>query len=303
MEFFLGVAPIGLTCIAIAVAILTGYQNRRLSRQIAARQGVFRNPDVRLTLYGVDQHPGAHSTFVILSEIASGRPVVFPFLVGVSNGGAKAAKGVKLLVRYHRRLRGSGNPTVRAPSSMHVEFLDDGDFQITAFTIGTLAPRESTPLEDFLVFTHQSLLKVPIEARTKDGVDVAFTVEAWLTNLIDFTLYQEDDEPLAGRAELLILDTSESSAEQLLQRYNDNAKLQFVTRVGGKFKQIVHFYIRRWRGDAPGQSVHLIRYDVTKVAITTDSPVTQVAAETLEIFAGIEDITGAMYFRGINSAT
>lgn len=300
MDLFLRIVPIGLACVAILVAILTGYQNRRLSRQIATRQGVFRTPDVHLALYGVDHRPGVDDTFVISCPFAPGRPILFPFPVAVVNRGSKAAKGIKLFMRYHRRLRGVDTPVVRGPASLHVDFLDDGNFKIVGFSLGTLAPGERMQLIDFVVLNEPSNFMVDVKARTKDGVDVALQVEAWLANLVDFTLYQEDDQPVAGRAGLMVLDTSHQSLEEILRRRNSRVEKEFRKQVGGRLRQIAYFYRRRWRGEVVVNPVHAVRYDVNETKRTHASSIDEVPVEALEVVAGIKDIIGSMYFPGVN---
>jgi hypothetical protein len=85
--------PIVVSCIAILAALLTGYQARRLSRQIAQKQGVFRTPEVRFFAYGIEQDGAQERLFIIGCRFSPRKPVIFPFPVAITNAGDKVAKG------------------------------------------------------------------------------------------------------------------------------------------------------------------------------------------------------------------
>jgi hypothetical protein len=292
------ILPVLVSCIAILVAIITGYQNRRLSRQIARKQGVFRTPNVRVSAYGIEQVEGQQHLFIIGCP---NLPAAFPFPITISNG-EKVAKSVKLLTRFPRALRGSDPSAVfkvTRPSNIGVDFLPDGNYQITVTTIGTLTPFERLAVKDLVFLSGSTITSSEVATRTKDDIGVRMTVKAWFTYRIDFTVYHEDEQPMAGRINLMVLDTSGETLADALAKYNIAAKQAYRKEVGGSFAQIIHYYKLRIRQQDVTRPVHVV---LCEQSGSTSSEIGDVktAPEPLKMFHGREFINGEIYVSGIN---
>jgi hypothetical protein len=286
------------------VAIVQTYRINKFNTRAAHFKGTFKKPNIDFRIFssplsGTD----AIDHFILACHLPKGTALVFPLVTTVINLGDKSAKDVKLLLRYPKRLRGGGmvdEIKYSGPDFIKSDILEDSNYQTTLITIGSLAPKQPIGVEDPIMITESSLIESSVSVTTSDKKTVSMSYRLTYFNLIDFTVYQEDEEPLSGRIKLLVINTAERPLQETLKIINEDYQKRYSERMGTGFRGTLNYFKLRLSGAQISKRVLLIFYDESTTKKQPDPKISEVPAEALKGYHGITDITGSLYIANIN---
>jgi len=289
-----------IVIILTVIVIILTYRNFRFSKLVATHQGVFRIPNIKVSAYELDPIP---DYFIISCKLNPKRILFVPLSIRLENMGDKSADEVKFAIRYHKRLRLDGSEfakiSPRTSKSLAPVVLEDSNFQTLVYEIGTLTPKEGFNILDFINIKESSILKFNADAMTKNGVKMISKVHITYVNVIDYTIFQDDVEPITGRINILVIDTSKQSLEYTINLLNQRRMKKFRKEVGNIFKHILYYLKLKYLGKQIGKRFELIYYDESKVISHPDNPMDQVPINSMRFCSGSEDITGRLFVPAI----
>jgi len=288
------------------VAIILSFQNNKLQKIVATNQGVFRNPNLIISIYDSERSSRVHfipEYFILACRISNNRILDFPLKITLNNDGDKSVKECKLLLRYPKLLRFDGRWEIKAEDNYSKErapkLINDSNFQTAIFEIGTLTPKEGFVLNDAITIAGATSHKMDVDVVSKDGIPYTVGVEFdWIFN-IDYTVYQDDAEPISGRIRLKVVDISKQSLEEYFNNVNKkNAKL-YKKNVGGIINHILYYLKLKITGKKTEIPFQLIVYDELQVEIgeITD----RIPYSAFKYYYGFKDFTGSIHFHKIKS--
>ena len=293
-----------ITTILAIIAIILSYRNNRLQKLIASKQGAFQSPNLTISIYDSEWRKKAHFTpryFILAGKLSPKRILSFPLKITLTNKGDKSAKEIKMALRYHKRLRCGGldiakiKPADDYSKVNFPKFIEDSNFQIAVFEIGTLTPKQKFAINDVITITEATFHNFSVDAVSKDGVSLTIPVEVHWSNSIDYTIYQEDNEPISGSFNIAFVDTSKQSLKDYLNSYNKQMAEEYKKNVGNIIQQILHFLKLKFYGIKIEREIQLVVYDESMVKRYSKLPVDEVPAEALRYYFGLKDIKGRIH--------
>lgn len=298
MDMFLGVVTVLLTL----VTILQTYRAHRFSQLVAAHQGVFRKPHLVIRLY--DSKPSKPDYFILACRIRQGKILQLPLLLALKNQGDKSVDNVKLLLRYHNRLRAGGLQAVglkyEGPKALKPELFEDANFQTSLFDLGTVTPKQDILISDYFTIAEATVIDLNVDAVTKNGVSIILPIHIAAFNVIDYTVYQDDADPISGRIKIAVIETDQKPLQESLSVLNQLRQKRYESQIGGRMRQILHWLGLKLSGKRTDQDALLISYEESDVVRRSDLAIDVVPRESLRFYSGFEDITGAIYIPSIN---
>ncbi len=289
-----------ITIIITFIAAILSFQNNRLQKIIAANQGVFLNPNLVISIYDSERNSKVHfipEYFILACKISNERILDFPVKITLNNNGDKSVKECKLLLRYPKILRFNGLVEMQAKDNYSKEripkLINDSNFQTAIFEIGTLTPKEAPDFYDAITISGASSHKMDVDVVSKDGIPYTVGVEFdWFFN-IDYTVYQDDAEPISGRIKLKIVDISKQSLKEYFNYVNKKNAEMYKKKVGNNINHILYCLKLRITGKKTEIPIQLIVYDESQVeqGEITD----RIPSSAIKYYYGLEDVTGSIH--------
>lgn len=266
------------------LSVIQARKNFALSKRVAD-SGVLRRPNIELIAFDSDHdRSNQFDEFLIACHLKRDGFFHFPFKITVRNTGDKSAKGIRLLIRFPKLVHSKHKEYTSAYPQMDfakIHSLDEGNFQIALVQLKDLSPGESLGFVDTLTLKRPSLYGIEVPVVSKDGVKMNAHVKTLMNFILDYTVYQEDFPPVAGRCGFVVIDLSEKPLPEALRDYND-----FCRNAAGEVerKRIRAFVCETKEGNATNRK----KFAAAKPPFT--------------IFDGIQDADGCVYFKGVNMA-
>jgi hypothetical protein len=289
-----------ITIIFAVMAIILSFQNNRLQKKIAANQGVFRNPNLMISIYDSERSSRVHfipEYFILACKISNKRILDFPLRITLNNNGDKSAKKCKLLLRYPKILRFNGLVEMQTKDNYSKErapkLINDSNFQTAIFEIGTITPKEALVLHDAITISGATSHKMDVDVVSKDDIPYTVGVEFdWFFN-IDYTVYQDNAEPISGRIKLKIVDISKQSLKGYFNYINKKNSEIYKDKVGNKINHILYCLKLKITGTKTEITIQLIVYDESQVehGEITD----RIPYSAFKYYYGLEDVTGSIH--------
>lgn len=298
-----------ITIIFAFIATILSIQNHRLQKIIANEEGVFRNPNLTISIYDRVKSKRVHFTpeyYIIACNFSQNKIIDFPLKITLTNRGDKSVKECKLLLRYPKILRGDGLFEMEAKDKYSEEhfpkIIDDFNFQISKFEIGTITPKEKLGFQDAIILAGSTSLNFDVDVVSKDGIPYTVGVKFNFNFVIDYIAYQEDAEPISGRIKFRVVDIANESIEDYIDSYNQQADEKYIANFENTFQHLMHCCNLKLKGKKTEKPIQLMTYDESKVKLIHEA-IGRIPYENLNYYYGFEDVKGCIYIPGIKTAT
>lgn len=300
VENFWVITSIILAFTSIILAFITlvlGIKTLNFNKKIAEKQGIFQTPNIRFKLYKSELRDTYNSNKILIAtKIPKNGIMMFPLLITLINEGSKSGKEIQLFLRYHKQLRGGGQENAKIifnkenPPKIYSRVKDvSSSFQVLEIDIGTLTPGQPFPIQDEITIMTGTILKFDVNAVTKDGTPITASMEVQVTHQIDYTIFQDDSEPISGSISLLIIDTSQQSLEEYITKENtrnkktyDNLNLYQKFKLSNSSKKDGYIY-------------EAITYDESKIKYEAKGQIGRISVDNLKYSYYYRDKAGLMY--------
>lgn len=270
IDNLLGIFAIVISCIAL----IQSYRFNKYRKKVDAQSGVFRKPNLIPSFYKTERGEKVDfkcDDFILFGKIPPNGGLILPLIITLTNIGDKSAKEIMFEIRYPKRLRGGGlQYTKILPGNDYskkksIVISEETNFQTVGLEIGTLAPKQELGISDFITITEATLYKRNIDAITKDGFQVTIPVEIQWSNRIDYTIYQDDDEPISGSLNIQFFDIFTQSLDDIIGSYNKQQMENYRKKFGNKFQQELHNLKVMLSRKKHIEKIQLVYYDESKV--------------------------------------
>lgn len=228
-----------LSALLAIIGVVLTYRANKLSHEIAQRQGVFKEPNLNVEIYG--QREIDH--FILAIPLIPNGIIEFPLGFTISNHGGKSAKNFEVFVTMNKQLHYDGKVPFEMTSTLNkkvdVSFINENSHLLTvAYSVKELYPKQAFQISDILTINEATIEKAHIPARTRDEVDIIITLWHHLGYRIDFVILQNDHEPIAKRISFSIVDVAKKSLKEIFDEYNiDIAKERSKRPISFKIKE------------------------------------------------------------------
>lgn len=281
-------------------SIIQTYRINSFQKIVAEKQGIFREPNVLFNTYDSKWRESAHFTpdyFILAGKLSPKRMLVFPLIITIKNTGNKSAKDISVTLHYLKNLRGGGlkvgkiEPEDDYSKNKFPRIHEFSNFQIADFEIGTLTPQQSFTMKD-IITPEATSSKFDVDVVSKDGVPLIVSGEIFWQYRIDYTIYQEDFEPISGSIGISFIDTSEQTLEEYLDSYNEKMKDEYRKRVN---KQKFNLFKLKSNKQTKLKKVQFVFYDESIVNRNSKVPIDEIPIEALRFDYGFTDYSGSIY--------
>ena len=283
------------------VTIIQTYRIYSFEKMVAEKQGVFREPNVLFDAYDTKWREANNFTpdyFILAGKLSPKRILSFPLIITIKNTGNKSAKDISLNLRYLKDLRGGGlkftkmKPGDKRSKKKFPEIHETSNFQIADFEIGTLKPQQKFIMKDIITPMNETSSKFDVDVVSKDGIPFIVSGEIIWRHNIDYTIYQEDFEPISGRIQISFVDTSDQTLEEYLISYNEIMKDEYKKTVN---KQKFNLFKLKSNKQKELENIQFVIYDELMVNRNSKKPINEIPVDSLRFAYGLTDYSGSIY--------
>ena len=268
------------------VAIWQAHRANRFARIVAKKQGSFNQPQLTLRMFG-------HSDikqFILLVPLQP-PPLLFPLPLNIQNHGSATATAIRLIVRGNEDLLPYSQEWLakqQDPSGVVMATFQgkEGHVNQIMYHIPTLHPGMPLNLVNTAVLRTPTQVSDKVSFQAADGVRVTLPYKLEFGYRLDVVLFQEDSKPVAESFRLKVLDTSDCSALEALERYWENRAQR---------RETIQPSRSRWRWSwrsSPFKTLYVITVNEAKVPPKTTQGFREVPVQALVGAEGIEDADG-----------
>lgn len=247
------------TMVSIFVAMYYARKSNRYQKKVDLHQGVFKKGDLKLSLFGLDDSvSGGFLDYLILAGPIKKKPVtLMPVPIRIENVGSATVNEVEILISAHRSLRVIGSDALRheainTSKDIKLSYSDTGYRQNSTLSIDHVNPKLIINYEDAFMLNSAFPLSFKVEAKTKDDYLVTIPIHTLITTDYSMAVYMRDEEPLQRSLKVIVIDTSEETLLEQLNKYNNAAEKSYSPP---------HFLKRLFQPRVPLEQFTLIEFN------------------------------------------
>src|SRR5215203_1493827 len=188
------------------IAVLQTQRANKFAERVAIAEGSLDAPSLEFSAFGKTDI----DLLLVAVPLTTKRIIEMPLPCLVTNTGAKTVRELDLLISRPKPLCfGGAELTFTAPVKLRGQQMpSSGERQNILLQCDTLHPGQAASFDIPLSLAHETSLRSPVNATTKDGVGVSFSLQVHYGFRMDFICTQADQKPNLYTIDLVVIDTA-----------------------------------------------------------------------------------------------